>query len=75
MNTTLSLQELQDAVVGNVAAFRCRRRLQPGGGAGDKVFPPTLTDDRRSWRIGIWLPNRTLFPTTHHHARERTSCI
>lgn len=23
------------------AAFRCRRRLQPAGGEGDKVFPPT----------------------------------
>lgn len=26
----------------SAAAFRCRRRLQPGGGEGDKVFPPTF---------------------------------
>jgi len=33
---------LKNAVAGNAAAFRCRRRLQPAGGAGDKVFPPTF---------------------------------
>ncbi|MGE5611018.1 MAG: type I-U CRISPR-associated RAMP protein Csb1/Cas7u [Bacillota bacterium] len=27
--------------VESAAAFRCRRRLQPAGGPGDKVFPPT----------------------------------
>ena len=37
----LTLSELMAAVSG-AAAFRCRRRLQPGGGAGDKVFPPTF---------------------------------
>lgn len=39
---TLTLNELKDAVSGSAAAFRCRRRLQPGGGEGDKVFPPTF---------------------------------
>lgn len=38
----LTLKCLQDAVSGNAAAFRCRRRLQPAGGEGDKVFPPTF---------------------------------
>jgi CRISPR-associated protein Csb1 len=38
----LDLDGLQKAVTGNAAAFRCRRRLQPGGGEGDKVFPPTF---------------------------------
>ena len=28
-------------VVDSAAAFRCRRKLQPAGGEGDKVFPPT----------------------------------
>lgn len=37
----LTLNDLQTAVSGG-AAFRCRRRLQPGGGEGDKVFPPTF---------------------------------
>lgn len=34
----LKLKELQEAVAGLAAAFRCRRRLQPAGGAGDRVF-------------------------------------
>jgi CRISPR-associated protein Csb1 len=38
----LTLAALQDAVGGTAAAFRCRRRLQPAGGPGDKVFPPTF---------------------------------
>lgn len=38
----LGLARLQQAVAGHAAAFRCRRRLQPGGGEGDKVFPPTF---------------------------------
>jgi len=36
----MKLSELQDAVR-SAAAFRCRTRLQPAGGDGDKVFPPT----------------------------------
>ena len=42
MSDTLSFDLLQKAVRGHAAAFRCRRRLQPAGGAGDKVFPPTF---------------------------------
>lgn len=38
----LDLTTLQQAVNGSAAAFRCRRKLQPAGGAGDKVFPPTF---------------------------------
>ena len=38
----LDLATLQQAVNGSAAAFRCRRKLQPAGGAGDKVFPPTF---------------------------------
>jgi CRISPR-associated protein Csb1 len=37
----LTLGDLIAAVAGNAAALRCRRRLQPAGGEGDKVFPPT----------------------------------
>ncbi len=39
---TLALATLHQAVNGSAAAFRCRRKLQPAGGAGDKVFPPTF---------------------------------
>jgi CRISPR-associated protein Csb1 len=38
----LTLEVLSTAVAGQAAAFRCRRRLQPAGGEGDKVFPPTF---------------------------------
>ncbi|MBI5770292.1 MAG: type I-U CRISPR-associated protein Cas7 [Verrucomicrobia bacterium] len=41
MSKTLDLATLQSAVRSS-AAFRCRRRLQPAGGPGDKVFPPTF---------------------------------
>jgi len=37
----LTLENLKEAVR-SAAAFRCRRRLQPAGGEGDKVFPPTF---------------------------------
>jgi CRISPR-associated protein Csb1 len=36
-----TLEILQNAVK-TAAAFRSRRRLQPAGGEGDKVFPPTF---------------------------------
>ncbi len=39
----MKFSELQ-AAVRTGAAFRCRTRLQPAGGAGDKVFPPTYAD-------------------------------
>ena len=38
----LEIDRLKEAVKGSAAAFRCRRRLQPAGGEGDKVFPPTF---------------------------------
>lgn len=42
MEKELSFDRLKAAVAGSAAAFRCRRRLQPAGGPGDKVFPPTF---------------------------------
>lgn len=41
MADQLTLSTIQDALTGTGAAFRRRLRLQPAGGAGDKVFPPT----------------------------------
>lgn len=38
---SLTFEQLQEAVRGGAAAFRSRVRLQPAGGEGDKVFPPT----------------------------------
>ncbi|MFV0446572.1 MAG: type I-U CRISPR-associated RAMP protein Csb1/Cas7u [Planctomycetaceae bacterium] len=37
----LTLKKLEESVAGSAAAFRCRAKLQPAGGDGDKVFPPT----------------------------------
>lgn len=40
---TLTLEQLKQAVRGSAAAVRLRVKLQPAGGAGTKVFPPTYT--------------------------------
>lgn len=37
----LTLQELKNLVAADGVAIRVRQRLQPAGGIGDKVFPPT----------------------------------
>ncbi len=42
MGQALTLKELQKAVQRD-AAVRYRARLQPAGGAGDKLFPPTYS--------------------------------
>lgn len=39
---SLTREILTRAINNGAAAFRCRRKLQPGGGEGDKVFPPTF---------------------------------
>jgi len=41
MPAALTLDTLKEAVTGTAAAFRCVTELQPAGGTGDKVFPPT----------------------------------
>ena len=45
--TTIKLSDLRDAV-GKDAAFRRIRKLQPAGGQGDKIFPPTYPGERNS---------------------------
>ena len=37
----LTIDDLNQAVAGHAAAFRCVTEYQPAGGPGDKVFPPT----------------------------------
>lgn len=52
-NESLTFEKLQAAVAGDAAAIRLITRLEPAGGPGDKVFPPTYaggyyaTEDRR----------------------------
>ena len=41
----LSIRELGAAIADHAAIRRCRR-LQPAGGAGDKLFPPTYPSER-----------------------------
>lgn len=38
---TLTLNDLREAIAGTAAAFRWATQLEPAGGPGDKVFPPT----------------------------------
>lgn len=42
----MTIDELQRAVAGDAAAIRAVVRLQPAGGVGDKVFPPTYATGR-----------------------------
>ena len=44
----LTFERLRAAVAGDTVAFRSRMILQPAGGAGDKVFPPSYAVDGRS---------------------------
>ncbi len=47
MSMTLTVASLIDAIADH-AAFRRVRRLQPVGGVGDKLFPPTYPGARRN---------------------------
>ena len=44
----LTFDQLLDAVAGSAVALRFRMTLQPAGGEGDKVFPPSYAVDGRS---------------------------
>ena len=45
----MEYKELNEAVAGNAAAIRRNVRLQPSGGKGSKVFPPTLSGGVYAW--------------------------
>lgn len=46
MNESLTMNVVRRAVQGTAAAFRCVSELQPAGGPGDKIFPPTYEGGR-----------------------------
>lgn len=46
--TQLTFEKLRDAVSGNAVALRSCMILQPAGGEGDKVFPPSYAVDGRA---------------------------
>jgi len=51
MSSQLSFGKLKEAVSGNAAAIRNITRLQPGGGPGSKVFPPTHSGGVYAWEM------------------------
>jgi len=59
----LDLQQLNEAVE-NAAALRRRRTLQPAGGRGDKIFPPTYPGEGRN------APPRHVFERRRIDGRE-----
>lgn len=54
----LDYATLRDAVAGSAPALRCRTVLQPAGGPGTKVFPPTY---------GVSQGARTRYAMEKHH--------
>lgn len=61
----LSFGELHDFVAGDAVAFRGRATLDPAGGPGDKIFPPSHSVDKNERRAGAkyafeqrWLPGQ-----------------
>ena len=60
----LSLEELRNAVSGTAAVFRSITELQPAGGQGDKVFPPT-------YEGGKYATEKRLLPD----AEESVDCV
>lgn len=48
MNKTIDLTRLTQLVAGEGVAIRVRQRLQPAGGVGDKVFPPTYATGEKT---------------------------
>lgn len=51
--TPLTLELLTQAVAGGASAIRAVTTLQPAGGQGDKVFPPTYATDGRESKYAL----------------------
>ena len=52
--TQLTYERLHNAVAGDAVALRSRMTLQPAGGEGDKVFPPSYdTGDRAGHKYAV----------------------
>jgi CRISPR-associated protein Csb1 len=49
----LTMTELRELVNGGGVAIRVRQRLQPAGGVGDKVFPPTYATGDKALKYAI----------------------
>jgi CRISPR-associated protein Csb1 len=57
MPRALDLTTLKQAVAGTAAALRCVTELQPAGGEGDKVFPPTYEGGKYAFEARL-VPGR-----------------
>jgi CRISPR-associated protein Csb1 len=57
MAQLLTLETLKQAVAGTAAAFRCVTELQPAGGEGAKVFPPTYEGGKYAFEARL-VPGR-----------------
>lgn len=75
---TITFKDLQDAIAGGVAAFRANIRLQPAGGSGTKVFPPTYsggvyaTERRRIDGVEL---DSVLLNSVQAEANQLESCL
>ena len=64
----LTFERLRMAVAGESVALRSRTTLQPAGGQGDKVFPPTYAVERNA-------EHRYAVEERHHDGKVSTSVL
>jgi len=50
---SMTYDELRAAVAGEAVGIRCRTKLEPLGGPGDKIFPPTYATDNAETRYAL----------------------
>ncbi|HEY2932255.1 MAG TPA: type I-U CRISPR-associated RAMP protein Csb1/Cas7u [Acidobacteriota bacterium] len=58
MSDSLTLEKLQHAIRGTAAAFRSVTKLQPAGGEGSTIFPPTYEGGRYA-TVGLRVDSET----------------
>ena len=58
MTTDELIQTLNRGCTGGLTAIRCITKLQPAGGVGDKLFPPTYDKGTYAWETGNWMGRR-----------------
>ena len=74
----LTYDMLAQATAGNVAAVRSIARLQPAGGEGDKVFPPTYQGGRYATerrRIGDEMVDAVLLDSVQSQANRMEQAL
>ncbi len=53
MSDTITFEKLQSAVAGDAVAIRSRLTLQPAGGEGDKIFPPSYAVEGSTHKYAV----------------------